>query len=128
MVYLKRLAISYAVLFLLMIFASPAITAMSFADNAGSGYNAPTTVSKPPMIQEPNVDTYPQEPSEPAIPESEENPQIGEEPKTEEQKPDIPQEEPKEPAPETETSYPEKGNGKSNLSPGFLRNLFKKSK
>lgn len=136
MVYLKRMAISCAVLFLLMVVAGPAASALSLADNAGSGYDSTSTVIGQPMPREPNMDPYAQEPSEPAIPEAEESPpteeipQDEERPDAEEQKPDIPQEEPEEPAQDTESSYPTKGNGKgkSNLSPGFLRNLFKKSK
>ena len=136
------MAISCAVLFLLMVVAGPAATALSFADNAGSGYDAPQLAPEQPMIQEPTPELSAQEPSEPAIPRSddgtqpevspqtEEIPQSEERPETEEQKPDIPQEEPEEPASETESSYPAKGNGngKASLSPGFLRNLFRKSK
>ena len=118
------MAISCAVLFLLMVVATPAVTALSFADNADSGYDAPQVPPKQPMIEDPYMDPGVQEPSEPAIPEAEESPEI------EELMPDIPPEEPEEPIIETESSYPAKGNGKgkSNLSPGFLRNLFKKSK
>jgi hypothetical protein len=114
MVYLRKMAISCAVLFLLMVVAGPAATALSLADNAGSGYDSTSTVIGQPVPREPYMDPYAQEPSEPA----------------EEQQPDIPQEESEEPASEAESSYPEKehGKGKSNLSPGFLRNLFKKSK
>jgi outer membrane biosynthesis protein TonB len=142
MVYLKRMAISFAVLFFLMVVAGSAVTALNIADSAGSGYEAPQMVPQQPMIQEPPSETSVQEPSEPANPESydgaqpEETPQTEEippheeSPDAEEQMPDIPPEEPEEPVPETESSYSTKGNGKgkSNLSPGFLRNLFKKSK
>jgi hypothetical protein len=142
MVYLKRMAISCAVLFLLMVVAGPAATALSFADNAGSGYDAPQVTPQQPMIYEPNPEPIVHDPSEPTIPQSddstqsevspptEEIPPSEENPETEERMPDIPSEEPEESASESESSYPMKGNGKgkSNLSPGFLRNLFKKSK
>jgi hypothetical protein len=142
MVYLKRMAISCAVLFLLMVVAGPAATALSFADNLSSGYEAPQIVPQQPTIREPYPEPSAQEPSDPAIPQdddralpeedpqTEEIPQREEGPETEENMPDIPPEEPEEPVVETESSYTIKGNGngKASLSPGFLRNLFKKSK
>ncbi|UCE39275.1 MAG: hypothetical protein JSW00_08670 [Thermoplasmata archaeon] len=143
-VYPRKTALTAAVLFLVMVFAAPVVSA---SEDFGSYYDGPCQADNIPEMdpyaepQDPPMEEpQPEEPKTDPLLEVKDQPEDPHTPPPENQQstepeeitpPDIPQEVEEEPIPPDPISpeEPSPGNGKSNAhGKGFLRNLLRKTK